>query len=72
MAFTQEQLETQRDALKLAMRSGVLTTSYDGNTVTYRSISEMDRALRDVEADLAALVGTRRLRQVRVVVGRGY
>ena len=37
MAYTQ----TQLDALDVAIAEGVLTVSYDGRTVTYRSLNEM-------------------------------
>ena len=44
---------TQRDALKQAIASGVLSLSYDGKSVNYRSMAELKSALAEVEQGLA-------------------
>ncbi|MGE3667819.1 MAG: phage head-tail joining protein [Steroidobacteraceae bacterium] len=48
MPFTTTQLQ----ALKDALASGELTVTYDGKTVTYRSIEELKKAIAFVEAEL--------------------
>ena len=48
MAFTAAQLQ----ALKDALASGELTVTYDGKTVTYRSIEDLKKAIAFVEAEL--------------------
>lgn len=51
MAYTIRQLE----ALEEALATGVLTATYDGKSVTYRSVSELIRAIDRVRAGLAAM-----------------
>lgn len=54
MAFTQSDI----DALKSALRSGLLEVRYaDGRTVKYRSLSEMRELLGMMQADVAAASG---------------
>lgn len=48
MAFTQNQLA----ALEAAYVSGTLTVSYEGKSVTYRSLAELERVLSTVRAAL--------------------
>ncbi|MBZ7921648.1 hypothetical protein LAC81_07620 [Ensifer adhaerens] len=48
MAYTQ----TQIDALKKAIASGVLTVRHGDEQVTYRSFSEMRQLLKDMEAEV--------------------
>lgn len=50
MAYTVTQLE----ALQAALASGELTVSYEGKTVTYRSIKDLKEALAVVQAGLEA------------------
>jgi hypothetical protein len=50
MAYTVTQLE----ALQAALASGELTVSYEGKTVTYRSIKDLKAAIGVVEAGLQA------------------
>lgn len=60
MAYTQEQYEK----LKAAIAGGELSVRYADRSVQYRSIDEMVRILKLMEADLfqdsAGTVGTRR------------
>lgn len=49
MAYTQ----TQIDALKSAMASGVLTVRHGETTTTFRSLAEMQKQLSIMEADVA-------------------
>lgn len=57
---------TQRDALKAAIASGVLSLSYDGKTVQYRSMSELKAALVEVEQGLARDSGKPMTRQIKI------
>ncbi|RWO83159.1 MAG: hypothetical protein EOS18_06095 [Mesorhizobium sp.] len=49
MAYAQ----TQIDALKSAMASGVLTVRHGETTTTFRSLAEMQKQLSIMEADVA-------------------
>lgn len=57
---------TQRDALRTAIASGVLSLSYDGKTVTYRSLADLKAALAEVEQGLARDSGKPMTRQIKV------
>ena len=50
MAFTIQQLE----AIDAAIGTGELTVTYDGKSVTYRSITELIRARNRIQAELSA------------------
>lgn len=54
MATTEEQIE----AIKSAMYSGVLTVQYNGRTITYRSMVDLERALARLTGEQAAAAGT--------------
>jgi hypothetical protein len=50
MAFTQ----TDLDAIRAAKATGALEVRYaDGRQVRYRSLTEMDRIIQDIERSLA-------------------
>lgn len=58
MAVTQADI----DRLNTAIRSGEQTVSYNGRSVTFRSVSELIKARDDAQAELAAgAPGRRRL-----------
>lgn len=57
---------TQRDALRMAIASGVLSLSYDGKTVTYRSLADLKAALAEVEQGLAKDSGKPQTRQIKI------
>ena len=61
----------RRDALSAQRSSGVARVSYDGKTVDYRSVAEIDRALEALEREIAAAEGRRMVRQVRVTTSKG-
>lgn len=48
MSYTQTQLAALRDALA----SGALTVTYEGKTITYRSLLELQKAISIVERSL--------------------
>jgi len=59
MAWTQ----TDVDRLKEAVRSGILTVSYDGpprRQITYQSLAEMRDLLKEMENDVADATGERK------------
>lgn len=58
-------LQGRLDALKLAIANGRSEVSYAGRTTKYRSIIEIQAAIKDVEGDIAALSGTKVTRTYR-------
>ncbi len=67
MAYTQ----TQIDAAKAALASGVLTVVFEGRSVTYRSVDDLQKAITAMEAANRAESGTRR-RQTRLMGSKGF
>ena len=65
------ELRARRDALLAQRSSGIARVSYDGKTVEYRSLAEIDRALEALEREIAAAEGRRIVRQVRVTTSKG-
>ncbi len=64
-------LTTRRDALTAQRASGIARVSYDGKTVEYRSLTEIDRAIEALDREIAAAEGRRILRHVRVTTAKG-
>ena len=64
-------LRTRREALSAQRASGVARVSYDGKTVDYRSVSEIDRAIEALDREIATLEGRRIVRQVRITTSKG-
>jgi len=67
MAWTQSDV----DALKAAIKTGVLMSRHGETMQTFRSLDEMRETLRMMEAEVAAAAGTVRTRQVRFQTGKG-
>lgn len=68
MAVTQADI----DRLNAAIRSGEQTVSYNGRSVTFRSITELMKARDDAQAELAATrPGRRRLLSFQFKTLRG-
>ena len=67
MTYTEDQVRALREALI----SGVLTVSYDGKSVTYRSVGEIKTALAEIENARARKAG-RQVRQIRIVTNKGF
>ena len=65
------ELRARRDALSAQRSSGVARVSYDGKTVEYRSVAEIDRAIEALEREIAAAEGRRIVRQLRVTTTKG-
>lgn len=64
-------LRLRREALSTQRASGVARVSYDGKTVDYRSVAEIDRALEALDREIAAAEGRLIVRQVRVETAKG-
>ncbi|NRP48546.1 hypothetical protein XMV201_000293 [Aliiroseovarius sp. xm-v-201] len=64
-------LRARREALSSQRSSGVARVSYDGKTVDYRSIAEIDRAIEALDREIASAEGRRIVRHVRVTTAKG-
>jgi hypothetical protein len=64
-------LLTRRDALAAQRSSGVARVSYDGKSVDYRSVAEIDRAIEALDREIAAAEGRKLIRQVRITTAKG-
>jgi len=64
-------LRARRDALSAQRSSGVARVSYDGKTVEYRSVAEIDRAIEALDREIAVAEGRRIVRQLRVTTTKG-
>ena len=62
----------QLDALKRALATGERRVSFGDKTVEYRSVEELQAAIRTVEAELVRNAGVRPKRQIRVTTGKGF
>ena len=65
------ELRARHEALAIQRSSGVARVSYDGKTVDYRSVAEIDRAIEALDREIAAAEGRRIVRQVRVTTTKG-
>ena len=65
------ELQARKDALTAARSSGVARVSYDGKTVEYRSIAEIDRAIEALDREIATAEGRRVIRHLRVTTDKG-
>lgn len=68
MSYTTPQL----DALKRALATGERRVSFGDKTVEYRSIEELQAAIRTVEAEIARSIGAPVKRQIRVTTAKGF
>jgi len=64
-------LRARREALTAQRSSGVARVSYDGKTVDYRSVAEIDSAIEALDREIAAAEGRRIVRQVRMTTAKG-
>ena len=65
------ELNTRREALAASRSSGVARVSYDGKTVEYRSLAEIERAIEQLDREIATIEGRRIVRHVRVTTSKG-
>ncbi len=56
---------TQLDALKRALATGERRVSFGDKSVEYRSVEELQAAIRTVEAEIARNQGVPRAHQIR-------
>lgn len=63
---TLSDLQTQRDALATSLASGVLRATYQGRTVEYRTVAEMERVLARLDGEIAAAQSRRPVRVVYI------
>ena len=68
MAYTEVQLQ----ALETALAKGERRVSFGDKTVEYRSVEELQAAIRTVESELARSAGATRKRQIRVTTSKGF
>ena len=66
-----ERMQALLTALQEARFAGLRSVSYDGKTVDYRSVAEIDRAIEALDREIAAAEGRRIVRQVRVTTTKG-
>jgi hypothetical protein len=64
-------LKLRREGLTSQRASGVARVSYDGKTVDYRSVAEIDRAIEVLDREIATAEGRRMVRHVRVTTAKG-
>lgn len=57
---------TQLDALKRALATGERRVSFGDKSVEYRSVEELQAAIRTVEAEIARNQGVPRAHQIRI------
>lgn len=59
------------DALKKAYGSGTLRLTYEGKTIEYRSLAEMERSINSMQREVDNANGVRRSQQVHMKTRRG-
>lgn len=65
------ELKARREALSASRASGVARVSYDGKTVDYRSLAEIERTIEALDREIAAAEGRPIVRQVRITTTKG-
>ncbi|MPS93726.1 hypothetical protein [Comamonas sp.] len=63
---------TQLEALKRALATGERRVSFGDKTVEYRSVEEIQAAIRTVEAEIARNAGASPKRQIRITTAKGF
>ena len=63
---------TQLEALKRALATGERRVSFGDKTVEYRSVEEIQAAIRTVEAEIARNAGASPKRQIRFTTAKGF
>ena len=65
------ELKARREALSASRATGAARVSYDGRSVEYRSLAEIDRAIEALDREIAAAEGRPVVRQVRIIASKG-
>jgi hypothetical protein len=68
MPYTESQVQALRDSLS----SGVLKVKYEGREITYRSLDEIRQVLAQAEAEVARDNGTPPVRHIRISTTKGF
>lgn len=68
---TLAQLQARLDALEEVKASGTLKVRYEGKEIEYRSMADLQTAIRDLKADIAAASGRRKANVGLVQFTRG-
>lgn len=58
MALTATEIQARIDALQKSRDAGVLNVRHGADSVTYQSLSQMDKVLARLKAELASVNGT--------------
>lgn len=66
-----DSLILRRSSLLKQRASGVARVSYDGKTVEYRKLAEIDHAIEALDREIAVIEGRRMVRHVRVMATKG-
>ncbi len=64
-------LQARREALKRALGTGASSVQVEGMHTTFRSVAEIQAAIKDVENDIAELNGTGITRTYRLSSRKG-
>jgi aspartate aminotransferase-like enzyme len=67
---TTAELEARLEALKKSRDTGALVVSHAGTSTTFRSLAEIERIIKALEAELA--VNGSGIRTVRFLTGSGW
>lgn len=68
---TLAEMRARREALSSQRASGVARVSYNGKTVEYRKLAEIDHAIEALDREIAVIEGRRIVRHVRVMATKG-
>ena len=68
---TLSELETRRDALREIAARGELRVTLDGQTIEYRSLDELQRAITVVKQQISAMTNVQPIRAIRFYGGKG-
>ncbi len=69
--MTSSELQTLRDALVTAMSKGLTEVTSGDKTLRYQSISEMTKAIAQLDREIAVAGGTSTARSILVQHSRG-
>ncbi len=68
MAYTEQQLQALRDALA----NGVRRVRFGDREIEYRTVDELQAAIRAAEVELARQSGAPIVRQIRISTNKGF
>ncbi|MGN7612721.1 phage head-tail joining protein [Magnetococcales bacterium HHB-1] len=65
-------LEQQLETLKAQARNPVDSLSYEGRSVRYRGVGDIQKAISTLEKEIARVRGGNTTRRIRVITSKGY